>query len=435
MEFSRFNIVSRIKDSGDYFILNALYGSADIMDENDYRRLMEAGADDAEFAARGYLVDPEIENRQFRESYLNFLDERERDEIQLFFVPGYNCNFDCSYCYQDDYNIKERRIKPSVVDAFFRYIDTNFAHRQKYVTLFGGEPLLPGEVHKTNTANFISAAAKRGIEIAVVTNGYHLVDYFDILNRGGIREIQVTLDGTREVHDMRRRLKNGKGSFDRITEGIGLLLRNDIPVNLRVVVDRDNMSNLPELAEFAIKKGWTASHLFSTQIGRNYELHKCQENSKRLYSRIEMYSELYKMIKEYPPILEFHKPSFSVSRSLHETGKLPAALFDACPGTKTEWALDYTGKIYACTATVGKEGEELGNFFPESFLDNEKVDRWSERDVLSIKQCRDCSLSLLCGGGCAALAKNESGSIYSPDCRPVRELLGMGISAYFCDHE
>jgi uncharacterized protein len=434
MQLSKYNIVSRIKNSDEYFIINALYGTADIIDSATFKGLFEGRIREEEFVERGYLVDPEAEKKHFREAYLKFLDERENEELQLFFIPGYECNFNCSYCYQADYKgLSGSFPLYEVARAFFSHVDANFSSRRKYITLFGGEPLLPGTARKEFLGRFIADASDRNIPVSIVTNGYHTIDYIGILKNSSIREIQVTLDGTGRVHNKRRRNKNGKATFGRIVRGVDLLLASRIPVNLRVVIDRENIGNLPRLAEFAIQRGWTRSELFTTQIGRNYELHGCQADSSRLYSRLEMYAGLYRLIKKYPVIAEFHRPSFSVSRHLYETGEMPPPLFDACPGTKTEWAFDYTGAIYACTATAGKKGEELGRFFPERVMFRDMVEDWSERDILSIKKCRDCNLNLLCGGGCAAVAKNSGGTILDPDCRPVKELLELGISAYFGD--
>ena len=144
-----------------------------------------------------------------------------------------------------------------------------------------------------------------------------------------------------------------------------------------------------------------------------------------------MYNDIYLLLKKFPFIAEFHKPAFSISKFLYEEGKLPDPLFDSCPGTKTEWAFDYTGKIYSCTATVGKKGEELGEFFPLITLNDDLVCEWQNRDVLSIEECGKCELRLACGGGCGSVAKNASGKLNSPDCRPIKELLELGISHYF----
>jgi len=63
-------------------------------------------------------------------------------------------------------------------------------------------------------------------------------------------------------------------------------------------------------------------------------------------------------------------------------------------------------------------------------LNQELIEEWEERDVLSITECSSCSMRLACGGGCTAIAKNRTGQINAPDCRPVQELLELGIGLY-----
>ncbi|OFY59799.1 MAG: hypothetical protein A2Y87_07840, partial [Bacteroidetes bacterium RBG_13_46_8] len=306
-----------------------------------------------------------------------------------------------------------------------------FPDRRKYITLFGGEPLLTGGAHYKAIAYFIDRCAAQKIPLAVVTNGYYLAEYIDLLSKSSIKEIQVTLDGTAAVHDVRRRLKDGSPTFGKIITGIDKALEAGFPVNLRMVTDRENINQLPELSKLAIQKGWTRNPLFKTQIGRNYELHYCQDVPQKLMNRVELWEQVHNLVMDYPWIAEFHKPAFSVARFLSENGELPLPLFDSCPGCKTEWAFDYTGRIYSCTATAGKTEEALGTFYPDVMLKEEKVSEWEKRDVLSIPECRDCNLQLACGGGCASVAKNNTGCLNAPDCRPVRELLEMGMEYYF----
>jgi uncharacterized protein len=146
---------------------------------------------------------------------------------------------------------------------------------------------------------------------------------------------------------------------------------------------------------------------------------------------VDFYEKIYKILLEHPEITEFHQPSFSLSRFLFKNGELPDPLFDSCPACKTEWAFDYTGRIYSCTATVGKMDEALGAFYPSVEVDRELVNMWEKRDVVSIPECRGCSLQLTCGGGCGMVAKNRKGKILSGDCKPEKETIAMGISLYF----
>ena len=432
MYFSKHNIFSKIKDSDNYFILNPLTGQADLLDEKSANHIKNGEYDKVEgFMESGYMITKEDEDKLYKAKYLDFLDGREEDEVQIFLAPWYTCNFSCSYCFQDEYTNPKEMMTPEMVDSFFAYLKETFAGRSYYVTIFGGEPLMSGAKPKELIDYIVKKSAENNIEISVVTNGYYLEEYVEILNQAHVREVQVTIDGMGEVHNVRRPLK-GKNdeTFDTIIAGVDKTLEAQIPINLRMVVDRENVDELPKLADFAVEKGWTKNPLFKTQLGRNYELHHCQKDNERLFSRVSMYSYIYEQIKKYPNILEFHKPAYSISKFIAENGEMPEPLFDSCPGAKTEWAFDYTGRIYSCTATVGKVGEELGTYFPEVSLKEDIIEEWEDRDVTTIEKCKDCNLQLACGGGCASISFNETGKIISPNCRPITELLEMGISVY-----
>jgi len=439
MKYSKYNIFSRIKDSENFFIINLLSGNADILSNSDADKInviRNGGAiSDTELANelenKGYLVDDIEEERLYRNKYLDFIDARDEDEIQIFFVTNYSCNFACTYCYQDQYNNVGSELNIEVIDAFFTYVQKEFAGRKKYITIFGGEPLLDSPKQKELIAYILDRANESNLELSFVTNGYALAEYTALFNRGTIREVQVTLDGTETVHNSRRFLKGGDGTFKKIVEGIDSCLGNNININLRMVIDRDNIENLPELAQFAVDKGWTKSAYFKTQIGRNYELHHCQSASEKLFDRVSIFEKIFELTKQHPYILEFYRPAYSVAKFLLENGELPDPLFDACPACKTEWAFDYTGEIYSCTATVGKRDESLGTFYPTVVRKDSIIDQWERRDITVIPECKECSVQLACGAGCGSVAKNRTGNICSTDCRPVKELLEMGFSAYF----
>ena len=439
MKYSRYNIFSRIRDSENYFIVNMLTGNADILSPDEAKKVEAlkngSSADGEDFSielsAMGYLTDEEAEIRLYRSRYLDFIDSRDKDEIQIFFVTNYSCNFACSYCYQDQYKNPHLELTNEIVDAFFHYVSEKFTGRKKYITVFGGEPLLSTPKQKELISRIIAISNESGLEVSFVTNGYSLEEYCDIISTGKIREVQVTLDGTETVHNKRRFLKGGAGTFSKIVRGIDACLEQGIDINLRMVVDKENIDNLPELARFAIDKGWTTSPYFKTQIGRNYELHHCQSSPDKLFSRVSLYENLYELIKQHPYIVDFYKPAYSISKFLSENGSLPEPLFDSCPACKSEWAFDYTGHIYSCTATVGKADESLGTFFPEVSKKEDMINAWESRDVTAISECNSCNLQLACGGGCGSVAKNRTGNVCSSDCRPVKELLELGFSSYF----
>jgi len=438
MIYSKHNIFSKIKDSENYFIVNLLSGNADILNSDEGKMLQNFHDGNdlpiellENLTEKAYFVDKIEEEKLYRSKYLDFIDSRDDDEIQLFFVPNYSCNFACTYCFQDEYENVNKELSIEIIDAFFKYITKEFAGRRKYLTIFGGEPLLNSKNQKEIISYLLKKSNELNLEVAIVTNGYSLEEYIEILKIGKIREIQITLDGKGKVHDSRRFLKGGGATFDKIVKGVDACLQNNLPVNLRMVIDKENIHSLPETAQFAIDKTWTKNPLFKTQIGRNYELHHCQGTSENLFSRVSLYEAIYNLVKQHPYITEFYKPAYSISKFLSENGSLPDPLFDACPACKTEWAFDYTGNIYSCTATVGKADESLGTFFPEISRKQDMINAWENRDVTTISECSQCSMQLACGGGCGSVAKNRTDNVCSTDCRPIKELIELGFSAYF----
>ena len=96
MRYSKHNIFSKIRDSENYFILNPLSESADILTPREAGKveLLRNGSeiDDPAFVGemteKGYLSDETAEQKLFRTKYLDFLDSRETDEVQIFFVTN-----------------------------------------------------------------------------------------------------------------------------------------------------------------------------------------------------------------------------------------------------------------------------------------------------------------------------------------------------------
>ena len=437
MEYSRHNIFSRVHGRDEWFLVNLLSGQADLL-ERDVADAVAAGSPPPAayhdtFVQRGYWVDPIEERQRYETAYTAFKRAAAKEEVQLFFLLNYSCNFTCDYCYQSGYDPERAIDRDAAIEAFFTYVDTHFRGKRKYVTLFGGEPLLPG--NREYVGEIITRLNARALGLAIVTNGYTLLDYLPLLKTAAVREVQVTHDGPPALHNARRPLSGNLPTFDRIAEGIDGLLAAGIPVNLRTVLDRDNIAGLPELARIAKSRGWVGHPKFKTQFGRNYELHYCQGNSGRLFDRLSMWEAVVEQAKAHPEVLEYHRPALSVSRYLFENGALPSGLFDSCPATKSEWAFDYTGRIYSCTATVGKAGEELGRYWPAETPLNDMAAEWAARDVTTIPQCTTCALQLACGGGCGAVAKNARGQILSADCRTPRELMALGFDLYQLERE
>ena len=443
MILARNNIIVQLSGGLEYAIMNPLSGSFDMMTVQEHDALTGVGAGqtaDPDFAAylleRGYAYgSAEDERLAYERAYADFQREIEDTQVQLMLIPTYGCNLACVYCYQHGVEAEHKVITREAVDAFFDYARENFSDRPKkpFITLFGGEPLLNSPAQRKIIEYIVGRCAAEGYELAAVTNGYDFTDYVDILKNANVKEIQFTLDGSRDVHDKRRSTANGKGTFDRVIGGIAAAVEAGFPVNLRTVVDLENIEDLVRLTEYLDSKGWLdlPPERFKTQLGRNYELFSCYAKPQHLMTQMELWAEYSKLSKKFPILAKFHRPDFYGIRHLVDTGTLYMASFDTCPACKTEWVFDLNGEIYGCTASCGRREYLLGTFYPEVRLDHKAVGRWQDRSVRTIGKCRDCKYDVICGGGCGVVAANNNGGDpLTPDCRPVSEIAALGIRHY-----
>ncbi|MHB1394789.1 MAG: radical SAM protein [Clostridia bacterium] len=229
----------KVPDNGEYAILNPISGSFDIINEREHEMLRqpgEGGIPGGEFAS-------------------------------------YSCNLACTYCFKHDIqrwtdlspqgaslciDNRPSLITKEAVDAFFDYAGNNFSKgpAKPFITLFGGEPLINSPSQRSIIEYIVNKCIQEDYELAAVTNGYDLAEYIDILKKEKINEIQVPLDGSREIHDGRRATANKKGTFDRIISGMQAAIKEGMPINLRSVVDLENIGDIVNLAEFLDSKGW-----------------------------------------------------------------------------------------------------------------------------------------------------------------------------------
>lgn len=426
-----------------YALINALSGSFDLATK-------EEGEEVLSFKKYGKLPSKEIAEYLLERGYAysdsaeeDNLAKKKRDEFyatvsedptQILFAVTYNCNLACKYCFQKDMDVSGRIAAKETVDKLFAAIKELLPYEltPPFITLFGGEPLINTPEQMDLISYIIEKANEANYGLAVVTNGYHLKEYIPLLKRAKIREIQVTVDGTAEIHDQRRVKKDGSGTYARIMQGVSAAVENKLPVNFRVVLDKENLNDLVKLAEELDKKGWLdlPEHLFKTQIGRNYELFDCYKTPQHLFNQAELWESFVEKASKYPVLKKFHRAELKGLKYLVQSGELALPSFDTCPGCKKEWAFDLHGYIYPCTANVGRKEYSVGSFLDGLKLDDDHVKEWQLRDVTTIDECKKCDVALQCGGGCAVVAKNKTGKLLSPDCRPIKELYQSGFAFY-----
>jgi uncharacterized protein len=145
------------------------------------------------------------------------------------------CDLACDHCYVYEHRDQSWRGRPMVMSAeTAAWVAQRIAEHAKAhgmaearVVLHGGEPLLAGVQRLRQTAQALHSALAGvcALDLRIHTNGLGLNDAFLSMFAEQRISVGVSVDGYRAAHDRHRRYADGRGSYDRVTEAVGLLRR------------------------------------------------------------------------------------------------------------------------------------------------------------------------------------------------------------------
>lgn len=173
----------------------------------------------------------------------------------LTFIVTEDCNLRCSYCYIT-HKSSNKKMSFEVAKKFIDYVLSEEMIRPKGVILdfIGGEPLLEIKLIDQICDYFKLKSYLLNDEwywdyrINITTNGinYASKDVQDFIKKNqGKLEIAITLDGTKEKHDMHRIFPNGKGSYDEIIKNIELY-KNQFQASTKVTFASKDLKHLKD---------------------------------------------------------------------------------------------------------------------------------------------------------------------------------------------
>ncbi|MBU7034117.1 MAG: radical SAM protein [Theionarchaea archaeon] len=431
MRISRYSISLKI-DEDQYLLINSRTGAVDLVDR-DVVDLIENGFSQGDSSIgeflkeRGHLTDlsPE-EELEYMEEFCGRLHKRFSQTRTHIIIPTYTCNLRCTYCWEQLLHSRgkewiNRTLSLEETDLFFAALDEldEKSTRKKPLIYFGGEPLLPE--NEELISYIMKEGSKRGYTHYFVTNGTNIPHYLPLFRKHAVHGVQITLDGTQEVHDARRKGPGNEGSFQRIVEGIALLSSHRIMTHIRVNIDYSNVDCLESLASFLKMKGWHINRYTVPYLASVFN-YGCGAYAKA-YRREESMSHLLSLWKN-ESIWEVFKRGVSGFHSLESVlrDEVWSPQFYNCRAHSNQLFFDPHGNIYPCWESVGEEDHCVGQFIP-SLEFNRTYEMWRKRTVMNMKECRECSYAFVCGGGCAYHAHASKGSIFAPVCQPTRQVL------------
>lgn len=441
MKFSRYTTIRPLKEDA-YLMINALSGAIDIIDQKnkqEIEQIIETGCTDRiekelldNLQDRGYLYNNEEEEEAFIQKVFQLYQKViDKGAAKIVICPTFLCNLRCVYCFESlEMRSGTDIIPPEEIDNIFRYIDKilEIKNLKSYeIELFGGEPLLPS-TYETNKRIF-ELARQRKKCVSIITNGTHIGFYLNLLReyKDCVDNLQITIDGIKEIHDMRRVKTDQSGTFDLICEGITQLLQVGIKVGVRINLDRQNIDTLKELVCFFEEQGWSKSKYFHADVAPVVD-HTCANLSNDIMKE----NKIMRRIKElFPQKIEdsyFKLRLFRVLNHLNQVlgdqqDSIAIPSFHYCEGNRMEFfVFAPDGYIYLCPEAVGAKEAVIGEY-KNGFQLYDSISQWEERSILTIPKCRECEIAPFCGGGCPYASIAVKGDINNPVCDESKEVL------------
>jgi uncharacterized protein len=280
--------------------------------------------------------------------------------LHLVLMPTYKCNFQCRYCFENFDALKNK--KEDVINSNFllSWIQ-NFWNIYKFkilkVIFYGGEPLMYKERLKEYIEIFKKWSTKKEIEFSfsIVTNGSLLdKNILQYMIESGLSEVQITIDGIKEIHDVRRPFKNGKGSFDVVYNNLLQIINLPIKVIIRSNLDKHNISEFKFFINMLKKEGiFSKKNVIFTPAFvdpstskswwcKKFVPHTLKERVKILKN---VWLDLLEEIETPEILLQSHKLLFSLCN---------AKVADC-------FIIGPDGTLYTCYSLVGDKEGEVGN--------------------------------------------------------------------------
>ena len=424
---SVFNFIWPVEDSNSAVLYNSFTG-ATLEINKKYLELLDEGKElrqelneeqskiRVEFATCGFLVEDYIDEVKVLK-YRNNSEKFSKDTLSLTILPTNNCNLRCFYCFQD--RTKHEFMTQEVQEGILQFVLKNMnGVKNIEICWFGGEPLMAWDIICNMTQKLQQVAEKHGSKYRafMVTNGYLLNDEkINKLKELDINTIQITLDGTPELHSKRKGIKGDPElNFEFILNQIKKLLQDKIKVNIRVNIDKANVHTMNELLERLAKANLHEANIYPAMIESYTDL--CCNIESGCLQRDEFVT-----VETY-----FYKAMLEKGLIKDLSDALPKLKGNSCIVDQiNSFSIDTNGYVYKCWNTIGDYKEMIADV-----LDNVQNEEDKKRmrmkkifgmtwDPLENAECISCKLLPICMGGCPYRSNKNN----KPDCLTIKDNL------------
>ena len=311
--------------------------------------------------------------------------------LNLTIAPTMDCNYSCSYCFE---NCKRNiYMTEKVISSIIKFIEQYENIKNIHVVWFGGEPLLGIKQIESLYRKMILIPDKN-YSFSIISNGFLISpDIIKLFKEMKLQHIQITLDGLKETHNKIKFTKNENDTFSRTIKNIDLLASSapEIRISIRVNMNKENSSEFITLYSFILQRyksnpliGIYPAFITSTSS-------KSSSSCSLLFNRQEK--------------SEFIQQLYYDRGIVTNLCGYPDSSFTECSiRNKHTFTIDPEGYLYKCWEIIGDQKYAIAKLDSEGTIqsiDQKILNRYLyAADPLEDKTCSKCPYLPICFGGC-----------------------------------
>jgi len=361
------------------------------------------------------LVDSRVDNYFYKKKLQYNMQNFNTNSLSLAIAPTTFCNFSCFYCFEE--NRLPVFMNDNDIENLIEFIKKYKNLDQLDIEWYGGEPLVAFEVITKIIAKLESEKSIKFRNHGIISNGYLLTEekskYF---SKHPLNNIQITIDGSKETHNNRRKLTSGGGTFDAIINNIDVFLKynENTRVNIRVNLDHSNINEFIVLYN-ELKKRWEKYHVdVYPAFVENYT-DGCSSNCTVLDKNaiVDFYINLHE------------KHNF-------QTNYYPINRTGGCGATRLNYyVVGPKGELYKCWNDLGDKMKVIGSISENKIPNKDVLYQYLVGPTMfEDEKCKSCEIFPICDGGCQwmriqNLTKNKDFNLCSTRKNNMDKLLEL----------
>lgn len=305
----------------------------------------------------------------------------EFDQIKI--LATNECNLHCTHCFRSE---KEQSLLISY-EKLVEIVDFAIEHKTRKLSLSGGEYFTHPDAYR-----LLEYCCGKDIDIIILTNLTKIdTSFFQDISNHRI-SFQVSIDGTREIHDSRR----GEGNFDKTMANAKSLFDLGYSLTSSMVLDFNNYKSIIDVMNIPFFSSFNCLPLAYTN-----------EHNKALNDENPLTR------KEYDSVISLlYHQNKTIQKSVQRCHMFPLGL-----------GIRYDGNVYPCAVARDYDLFCMGNLndfsLDEIIMSFESTPSGkiicSYIDNSNISECNNCKSNNICNRGCRIRAYKLFGKLEAPD--------------------